>query len=872
MAEPSPVAAPRSRRAPDLYEALLLGLMALYVLVFTSLAFGEHAGLRTHRSDLGQIDQAVWNSSRGRFVENTDTGELATRLTDHVEPILALISPILWVWDDGRALLLLQAVALAAGAWPLYHLARRQLEALVPEDARDKPWRWEPVVALTRPLALALAVAYLLAPQLHAAALTEFHAVPLAVPLLLWAFWAVAARRVVQFVIAATLVALVKEETALLAAGLGVWALWRWGLVEPQPAARHRDLLAAGVVTLAALAWFYVATFIIVPAHAVALYGDAASAYFRRYGALGDTPADILKSFFTQPQVVWAILAEPPRTAYLVGLAAAFGFLALLAPEIVLLGAPVLLANVLSAYPAQYYGDFHYSAPVVVYFAASAAYGTARLWRWLARRTDTASGHFVHLPAARMATMQMAGAARNARAGLRPLLTAALIIWILAWAGYGYLAQGRGPLGARYDPASISAHDRLLARFLTQIPADAPLTATAALHPHVSHRRYIYQFPLGLESSVPAEWALLDVTTATDMAPGDLKTTVEQMLAADWGVVDAADGYLLLHKGAPEKTIPDAFYDFARGPAPAESVDTSAAPLTWAGLEVEDWRRWRQTQLTSNWQVGAGFDGATMRPELILRTPAGETLYQYADAMPPALVWYPPERWQPGETVRITTLPLYLPAAWGALAGTTPGSAVPAEAAIAADDAGTLVAAYTRGLDGKLTRLPDNLAAARQALMGDGEATANAEFRIGDREEPVVLRGRLPRTRIWPGALVDLLLDWGAEGGWPEGYTAFVHLRRDGENVTQEDGLPRYFVRYPVESQAGSWLDWRQLAVPEDAAPGKWQVVVGLYDAATGARAPLTDGSGNEVVLGELEFGTPPPPDQACALIPAACE
>ena len=50
-----------------------------------------------------------------------------------------------------------------------------------------------------RPLAFALAVAYLLAPQLQSAVLTEFHAVPLAVPLILWALWAVEVRRWGQF-------------------------------------------------------------------------------------------------------------------------------------------------------------------------------------------------------------------------------------------------------------------------------------------------------------------------------------------------------------------------------------------------------------------------------------------------------------------------------------------------------------------------------------------------------------------------------------------------------------------------------------------------------------------------------------------------
>ena len=99
------------------------------------------------------------------------------------------------------------------------------------------------------------------------------------------------------------------------------------------------------------------------------------------------------------------------------------------------------------------------------------------------------------------------------------------MVWILGWSLCTYVEHGRGPWGGRYDPAPITAHHRLLARFVAQLPADAAVTATAAVHPHVSHRRYVYQFPLGLDAPVPAEWALLDVTTNTDMAPGDLKAT-----------------------------------------------------------------------------------------------------------------------------------------------------------------------------------------------------------------------------------------------------------------------------------------------------------------------------------------------------------
>ena len=362
----------------DRYRLILIALIAIYVVVFASLAFDLHDGMRTHKSDLGQIDHAVWNTSQGRFVERVKNDFLTTRLTDHVEPIFAVVAPVFWLWDDVHAILLLQVLLVALGAWPLFELARRKTTPLI---------------------ALALAAAYLLNPALQSAVLTEFHAIPLAVPLILWAFWAVEAERWVQFVIAALLVASVKEEAALLAAGLGVWAMWRGWLrnresrgaplrspeeestgnqqstvnkkhttqhasrnTEP-PTADRRPLIAGASVLVLSLLWFYLATFVIIPAYAEPVYGTAESSYFQRYGDLGNSPVDIVKSFFTNRMRCGASLPNPPDKLS-AGVAGSFGFLSLLAPEILLLALPVLLANLLSAYPAQYYGEFHYTAPL----------------------------------------------------------------------------------------------------------------------------------------------------------------------------------------------------------------------------------------------------------------------------------------------------------------------------------------------------------------------------------------------------------------------------------------------------------------------------------------------------------------------------
>ncbi len=842
----------------DGYRLWLLAGMLLYCLIFTGLAWDLHAGMRTHRSDLGQIDQAVWNSSRGRFVEQTDNGYLATRMTDHVEPILALISPIFWLWDDVRALLLLQVVAVALGAWILYELTRIKLDQLLSTAARGQIWQLEPLQQLTRLLALALAAAYLLTPQLQSALLTEFHAGPLAVPLLLWAFWAVEQRRWGQFAIAVILVALVKEEMALLAAGLAVWAGWR-ALIAPrldQPAPARAIYLLFGALFLAALAWFYVATFVIVPAHAVEVYGVAESGYFARYGALGNSPLDILRSFITQPGLVWQIATEPARLDYLFRLLLPFGFFSLLAPEILLLALPLLLANVLSAYAAQYYGEFHYSAPLVPYVAVSAAYGLGRVWRWWGRRTGNTSFGFQHLPAANAGMMALISLVRNARTTVRPLIAFGLALWLIGCGVAAYGSMGRGPLGGRYDPTPITAHHQLLARFKPQIPADAALTATAAVHPHFSHRRYIYQFPLGLDAPTPADWALLDVTTNTDMAPGDLKATIDAMLAADWGVVDAVDGFLLLQRGAANKTIPDDFYAFAR--VPSSGIAPVEVSLQLRNAYPREWPRWRQTQVVSNWLVGADFEPTIDRPELSIRDGNGELLYSFGALAPPALIWYPPERWQPGEVIQITTPTLYLPRFWQA---TTPFDAESATEGLSL--------AVFRKTEGWSTILyPSRPSNAPNKLT---TPTMSAQFRLPDATEQATrsLHARLLQTTAWPNGSLTLWLQWD-NLTWPSEWSVFVHLRHNGETIAQSDGAPKLGALTPPLN------DFRQLLIPAEIGVGEQvEVVVGLYQQQTGQRADLLDAGGNvltnELTIGTVELVSAPMPDQACALIPATC-
>src|SRR5262249_47278635 len=128
-------------------------------------------------------------------------------LAFHVEPILLPLSVIYFFWPDPRALLVLQAIALASGAWPAYQIARRHL--------------------MHDGLALAFPLIYLLSPSLIGASLSDFHPVTLSAALFLWAFDLRERHAYRWYFLFVVLILFLKEEMGLLVAMLGLYQLYR---------------------------------------------------------------------------------------------------------------------------------------------------------------------------------------------------------------------------------------------------------------------------------------------------------------------------------------------------------------------------------------------------------------------------------------------------------------------------------------------------------------------------------------------------------------------------------------------------------------------------------------------------------------------
>lgn len=326
----------------------VVGAAALTALLFAAYSIARHNAFNSKAYDLGLHAQVLWNTSQGRLFAGSV--EVDNYLGDHVAPILLLLALLYRLWPDPRALLVVQATALAAGALPLAWLTRRLLQPHWPAGAH-----------LT---ALLLALAYLVSPALGFTNRFEFHEEVLAAPLLLLAYWWLETERPWRTSVALILALLCKEDIGLTVAAFGVWAAWH----KPRLRALGLTWLVVG------LAWSLLALLVVIPA-----FRGAASDTLDRYAWLGRTPTEALAAVIRRPAAVLGhLLADPRRPWFLFKLLLPTGFLALLSPA-ALIALPALLVNWLAnnLYQATFY--FHYAAVLIPVVFAAAAYGLERV-------------------------------------------------------------------------------------------------------------------------------------------------------------------------------------------------------------------------------------------------------------------------------------------------------------------------------------------------------------------------------------------------------------------------------------------------------------------------------------------------------------
>jgi hypothetical protein len=112
---------------------------------------------------------------------------------------------------------------------------------------------------------------------------------------------------------------------------------------------------------------------------------------------------------------------------------------------------------------------------------------------------------------------------------------------------------------------------------------------------------------------------------------------------------------------------------------------------------------------------------------------------------------------------------------------------------------------------------------------------------LGANLEPVTASS----GTLEPSDTLTVTLVWQGQAEMDTSYRVFLHLLGpDGSLLVQSDGEPADWTRPTTGWAPGEVvLDQRVLTVPDDAPPAQYTLIAGLYQASTGDRLALPDGS-----------------------------
>jgi uncharacterized membrane protein len=334
-----PLSAPPESEAP-LPRWALPALFAVSAAAFFAQSAHRHWTFASGGRDLGLFYQTHWLMAHGQPLLNTVMGMPV--FADHMTFDDFLVAPLLRLHDSATTLLLVQALVVASGVFPIHAMAAR---------------------ILGRPrLGLGLAAAWVLAPDVHMGVMFDYNQTPAAAALLLWVAWALMCRGPVAAVVTTLLACGAKSNfciyVAVLAAVLSLRLIsWRRGSV---------------VISLA-LFVFILEISVLFP------WFRAGGFRHWEFEDLGEGPRDIAVSLVTRPQHAAALLVDHPqkRRALLLPLAAT-GYVAMADPATILLQAPNWAERFLSSHRTRWWG-YYYGMPAVATALIGAILGARRL-------------------------------------------------------------------------------------------------------------------------------------------------------------------------------------------------------------------------------------------------------------------------------------------------------------------------------------------------------------------------------------------------------------------------------------------------------------------------------------------------------------
>ncbi len=314
----------------------VVAAVIVYFLFFSVITVMRHASFNSTAYDLGIFDQTIWGYSQGEMLTNTVRG--INLLGDHMHPILFIFAPLYKFLPMPEGLLVLQSLALALGAMPIYWMARKRIGTAA---------------------AALISTSYLLYPTLQYINMFDFHPEAFAVPLLLFALYFTDTKKYAAAIALLILTGLSKEHFPLALASIGAYIFLA-----------HKKRKLGIILAAAGIAWFIINFKLLLPHFA----GDAAYAHIRGYEYLGNGLFDAAKTAVLHPQLVIGHLLALDKISYLTLLAfpAGAAAVALLGLPYLLLAAPFLAINLLRSQDLTTAILYQHNAELIpfIYFAA----------------------------------------------------------------------------------------------------------------------------------------------------------------------------------------------------------------------------------------------------------------------------------------------------------------------------------------------------------------------------------------------------------------------------------------------------------------------------------------------------------------------
>jgi uncharacterized membrane protein len=515
----------------------------------------RHARFATFGFDLGIYDQAGWLVAFG------EPGLITIRGLEvwghHGTFVFFLLAPGYWLGGGPTWLLFAQVASQASGAIALFLLVR---------DVCGRGGRWLGVVA---------GAALLLNPTQQFLVWEYFHPESFAVGPLLFAWWALRTERWRVFAIAAFVAMLCKEDVVLAVAMMGVLI----AISSP----RSRTTLQIGATTIVvALAWYVAVTRWMIP-H----YNPGGAFYEQQFFTdFGTSMGEVLWTAVSHPIDTLRFITRDGHLEWYRRMLYPVAGLCLLRPKVMLVAAPMIGVALLADEGHSWVRDarYHYSAIV----SAVAVLAAVEALMWIRRRT-------VDLDGVRQAALVVAMVVVVAA-------LAATRVWGVAPGArdastrlYWPLQPGESPLDVvlgvdvRADPVAAAKQDAVGA-----VPAHARVSASYNIDPHLTHRRFVYQFPnpwIGENWAVDGEgqhdpatiqWIVVDrglIRGTTGSRDEAIRSTLAHLLSDEFEVVRETEGVVLARRVAPPSCIDDPS-GMVRAWANPDHYNTSAPPST----------------------------------------------------------------------------------------------------------------------------------------------------------------------------------------------------------------------------------------------------------------------------------------------------